>query len=84
MTAGSNQITYSMHYPTDCQPSHIEPLGSAGGMSGAQFWRITAPRGTLCLRRWPIEHPSPERLQFIHAVLRHAAASGIAISTRAN
>ena len=56
----------------------IEPLGSAGGMSGAQFWRITAPRGILLLRRWPPEHPPPERLCFIHAVLRHAAQRGIA------
>ncbi len=75
------------NYPTDCQTLRIEPLGSAGGLSGAQFWRITAegvvrkspdpaqPR-TLILRRWPAEHPSPERLQFIHAVLRHAAARG--------
>ncbi len=46
-------------------------------MSGAQFWRITAPRGTLLLRRWPPEHPSAERLRFIHAVLHHAALRGI-------
>ena len=82
------------HYPFDCQPAQIEPLGSAGGMSGAQFWRITVrdvrgspaqvvrgspdpARRTLCLRRWPTEHPSRERLQFIHAVLSHAERNGI-------
>jgi homoserine kinase type II len=64
-------------YPADCWPERIEPLGSAGGMSGAQFWRVTAPRGVLALRRWPPEHPSTERLRFIHAVLNHAAANGI-------
>jgi homoserine kinase type II len=64
-------------YPADCQPSHIEPLGSAGGMSGAQFWRLTAPKGFLALRRWPVEHPSPERLQFIHALLTHAIRGGV-------
>ncbi len=64
-------------YTPECQPSRIEPLDFAGGMSGAQFWRITAPRGTLILRRWPPEHPSPERLHFIHAVLRHAAQRGV-------
>ena len=33
-------------------------------MSGAQFWRIAAPaRHALILRRWPPEHPSPERLR---------------------
>jgi homoserine kinase type II len=80
-------------YPPDCQPDRIEPLGSVGGMSGAQFWRIAtrssfstedlrgspdpAPAGTLILRRWPTEHPTPERLRFIHSVLDHAARRGI-------
>ena len=72
------------NYSPDLRPVQIEPnvatsveyLGSAGGMSGAQFWRIQAPRGTFALRRWPTEHPSPERLQFLHGVLRHAASRG--------
>ena len=72
------------NYSATLRPVQIEPfvatsvecLGSSGGMSGAQFWRIQAPRGTLALRRWPVEHPSPERLQFIHGVLRHAASRG--------
>jgi len=64
-------------YGPNCQPSHVESLGAAGGMSGAQFWRLTTPRGTLAVRRWPVEHPTPDRLQFIHAVLRHAADRGI-------
>ncbi len=34
-------------------------------------------RRMLCLRRWPAEHPSPERLKFIHAFLQHAAHNGI-------
>jgi homoserine kinase type II len=55
-------------------------------MSGAQFWRLTtvvrgypdpAHGGTLILRRWPQEHPTPDRLRFIHAVLRHAAERGV-------
>jgi homoserine kinase type II len=66
-------------YPPDYQPSRVEPLGSAGGMSGAQFWRITAPRGSLVLRRWPTGHPTPDRLRFVHAVLRHAAQRGIGL-----
>ncbi len=75
-------------YSADCQPTAIEPLGSAGGMSGAQFWRVRCPRGTLVLRRWPTEHPTSDRLKFIDAVLNHAAANGIGfipipIATRA-
>src|SRR5438067_2074907 len=64
-------------YPEDCQPTRIEPLGMAGGMSGAQFWRIESPRRTLMLRQWPVEHPSPERLRLIHGVLFHAAERAI-------
>lgn len=52
-------------------------LGSAGGFSGAEFWRLETPLGPLCLRRWPAEHPSPERLQFIHDVVRHAYHRGV-------
>jgi Ser/Thr protein kinase RdoA (MazF antagonist) len=65
------------NYPAECRPMRIEPLGMAGGMSGAQFWRVDSLRGTLALRRWPAEHPTPERLQFIHQVLFYAAARGI-------
>jgi homoserine kinase type II len=56
--------------------SQIEPLGAAGGMSGAQFWRVTNPQGALALRRWPAEHPTADRLRFIHAVLRYAHKRG--------
>jgi homoserine kinase type II len=57
-------------------------------MSGAQFWRLATLRGTLVLRRWPAEFPPPDRLQFIHAVIRHAAARGcdflpVPVTTRA-
>lgn len=64
-------------YPADCQPTAVGALGNSGGLSGAQFWRLVAPRGTLGLRCWPIEHPTPDRLAFIHAVLRHAAGRGL-------
>jgi len=63
-------------YSADCQPQGIESLGSAGGFSGARFWRIAAGRGCLCLRRWPRSHPTSQRLDWIHAVLRHAERYG--------
>lgn len=65
------------NYPPNCQPTRIEPLGMVGGMSGAQFWRIVSPCGTLVLRQWPSEHPPADRLRFIHGVLFHAAERGI-------
>lgn len=56
----------------------VESLGSAGGFSGARFWRITTDAGQFCLRRWPTEHPTPDRLAYIHRVLLHVAGAGFA------
>jgi len=64
-------------YPARYQPVQIEPLGAAGGMSGALFWRIHSASGPLVLRRWPSEHSTAERLQFIHEVLFHTAGREI-------
>ena len=55
----------------------IESLGTAGGFSGAEFWRIRTHSGVLCLRRWPTEHPDRRRLEWIHRVLLHAQKSGV-------
>ncbi len=63
-------------YPSDCRARNAHYLATAGGFSGAQFWRITAPRGELCLRRWPTEHPNRRRLLQIHHVLRHVYQQG--------
>ena len=57
-------------------PRFCEYLENAGGFSGAKFWKIGSQIGTFCLRRWPQEHPSPERLTWIHAVIEHAAQQG--------
>ena len=63
-------------YPADCWPEGADDLGSAGGFSGARFWRLSTPSGTLCLRRWPQEHPPAERLEFIHAALWYVQQEG--------
>lgn len=63
-------------YPDDCQPHGVEPFKPADSFSGAALWRLSTPRGTLCLRRWPAEHPTPERLQFVQAVLWHVVQEG--------
>lgn len=63
-------------YAEQFQPLEIESLGSAGGLSGAQIWRLHTRKGVLCLRRWPFEQPSPKKLTFIHAVLRHVWQAG--------
>jgi Ser/Thr protein kinase RdoA (MazF antagonist) len=63
-------------YPDWCWPESVEFLGGAGGFSGARFWRMGSAGGELCLRRWPVEHPSPERLAFIHSILGRAWRNG--------
>jgi Ser/Thr protein kinase RdoA (MazF antagonist) len=53
----------------------VQALGNAGGWSGSRLWRIAAADGnSYCLRRWPVEHPTAERLRFIHEVLLHVGA----------
>ena len=66
-------------YPDDCRPTAVESLGAAGGFSGARFWRLQTASGTLCLRRWPPENPSPEQLEFIQAVLWHVTREGFSL-----
>ena len=51
-------------------------VAPAESFSGAQLWRLESHRGPLCLRRWPREHPTQERLQFIQAVLWHVDQEG--------
>jgi len=68
----------------------IEYLGGAGGFSGAQLWRIHSEQqgvGDFCLRRWPLNHPDPDRLEWINLVLVHTAANGcpeVAVPLEAN
>ncbi|HRX79761.1 MAG TPA: phosphotransferase, partial [Pirellulaceae bacterium] len=63
------------HYP-DLSVLEAEPLGGAGGFSGAAFWKIETGGSQLCLRRWPREHPTRTQLQMIHDVLRHVSQNG--------
>jgi homoserine kinase type II len=53
-----------------------EALGSAGGFSGANLWRIATPEAIYCLRRWPPSHPTRPHLDWMHAVLRQVVAGG--------
>ena len=67
------------HYPEDCQPEEFQSLGTAGGFSGAMFWKISSRRGTLCLRRWPKEHPDQNRIEFLHHLLRYVFNEGFSL-----
>src|SRR5262245_52189171 len=81
------EAVLSYYIPSPDLVRTLEPLDNAGGWSGSKLWRVSAVgnalRGVpgapndLCLRRWPKEHPTRERLQFIHATLDRACSSGL-------
>ena len=72
--SNTDMLSVLAHYPPDCAPRAWTKATS--GFSGAEVYRLETARGTLALRRWPAEHPSPERLTWIHSVLTQAVANG--------
>jgi len=64
-------------YPVALDRGEIRALGNAGGFSGAAFWRIHLEGAEYCVRRWPRQHPSRQRLAFIHRVLEDVAGLGL-------
>lgn len=60
-------------YPAAFRPTGpLEPLGNAGGLSGARLWRFTSGRGALVLRAWPPEGRGREAMELVHEWLEHA------------
>jgi homoserine kinase type II len=55
---------------------HFTRLDRAG-FSGCTIWRVTADAGVFCLKCWPEENPPPERLPWIHQVMRSAREQGL-------
>ncbi|MFP6588218.1 MAG: phosphotransferase [Pirellulaceae bacterium] len=49
----------------------IEALGSAGGFSGAEFWKITTGANQYCLRRWPNSKPTRSQADVIYPTLEY-------------
>lgn len=58
------------------QQAEWQSLGNAGGFSGAELFRTEVDARKWLLRCWPRQHPSPRRLEFVHAVLAHAERNG--------
>jgi homoserine kinase type II len=54
------------------------PLGNHGGFSGARLWRVEAGGAAFCLRAWPLDDPTPERLSWLHEQMAVARAAGLA------
>jgi homoserine kinase type II len=60
----------------DVAVSSCISMAGAGGFSGARLWRVASSCGLLVLRRWPAGHPTPDRLAWIHSVIRVAQQHG--------
>ncbi|CAN5883823.1 hypothetical protein BH23PLA1_BH23PLA1_00640 [soil metagenome] len=64
-------------YPERMRPlSPPEPLGNAGGLSGAKIWRFHSAHGPLMIRAWPPDGPGPEAVQQIHGWIAEAGRLG--------
>ena len=64
-------------YPGRVQPlDEPEPLGGAGGLSGARLWRYRSERGLLVWRGWPPDGPGRAHLEKVHRWLRLAGDLG--------
>ena len=64
-------------YPDGFQTNVVTPLFPSAALGRCRHWMAETVEGTFCLRRWPKEQTSIERLQFIQAVLWHAVCEGI-------
>ena len=47
------------------------PRPAGGGFSGAGVWRVPTEAGPFALRLWPADPPPRDRLDGLHALLRH-------------
>ncbi len=79
--AATDQAKTILHYYGDrfTTPSpSIDFLGSAGGYSGAQLWRVSlSDQAPFLLRRWPaIESANEKRLRWIHRQLATGQRQG--------
>ena len=59
------------HNRSNSDRQQIERLGSAGGFSGAEFWKITIGPTEYCLRRWPHKKPTRSQKDVIYPTLEY-------------
>ncbi len=55
----------------------INPQGNLGGFSGARLWRVESDGGNLCLRAWPAQGMTSDRLSGIHYLMAKARNAGL-------
>lgn len=61
----------------DLRPEQLEPLGNAGGFSGANLWRGVRQGQPVCLKAWPRHSITSEQLTFIHQRMIEARQAGL-------
>lgn len=66
-------------YPDPLARSEPLPLSEHEGFSGALLWRVATSADSFCLRAWPSAESSPERLRWIHHLMRHARSAGLTV-----
>lgn len=79
MTTMSNPSLNAIvsRYPFRAQPlSPPQPLGGAGGLSGARLWRYQSALGPLVLRAWPPHGPGRAHIERVHRWLFMTAELG--------
>jgi len=63
------------HYALRSAVPH--PLGNHDGFSGASLWRVQAGAMPCCLRAWPPDNPTPDRLRWLHSLMAAARTAGL-------
>jgi Ser/Thr protein kinase RdoA (MazF antagonist) len=58
------------------EPESVTHLGSHGGFSGADLWRVKAPGGEWCLKAWPVNF-EVEQLRHAHWLMRQGRSAGL-------
>jgi homoserine kinase type II len=66
------------YYPALFRGGELVALGNHGGFSGAGIWRVQAGSQCFCLRAWPSRQSDPNRLEFVHALMRRARSAQLA------
>jgi Ser/Thr protein kinase RdoA (MazF antagonist) len=64
-------------YGASLSAARWEPLGNAGGFSGARLWRAVAEGRAYLLRAWPAGRMTADRLCIIHALMEKAHYHGL-------
>ncbi len=72
--------TFLSPWLEDVSHAQIESLAVQGGFSGAVIWKVSAHNKSLCLRRWPQEHPTIDGLSAIHGLLKHIEQTGFELA----